>query len=98
MGAAALAGGCTTVTPIDRGGSDPVAGWNADTRALAQRSWLYAQLSSNAYLDYENIDAVGQAAGEGRHAAMRRRDGPDQVAQRAIGRFGDVGAHAGSVQ
>ncbi|VVT12135.1 hypothetical protein [Erythrobacter sp. EC-HK427] len=59
MGAAALAGGCTTVTPIDRGGSDPVAGWNADTRALAQRSWLYAQLSSNAYLDYESYTLPG---------------------------------------
>lgn len=57
--AAALTGGCTTVTPIDRGGSDPVAGWNADTRALAQRSWLYAQLSINAYLDHEAFTLPG---------------------------------------
>lgn len=50
---------CTTVTPIDQGGSDPVAGWNAETRVLAQRSWLYAQLSSNAYLDYESYTLPG---------------------------------------
>lgn len=51
--AAVLAGGCTTVTPVDVGGTDPVAGWNAETRDLADRTWLYAQLAINAYEDYE---------------------------------------------
>ncbi|MDE1467908.1 hypothetical protein [Aurantiacibacter sp. D1-12] len=51
--AAALLGGCTTSTAIDRGGANPVAGWNAGTRALAANSWLYAQLAINAYEDHE---------------------------------------------
>lgn len=51
--AAALVSGCTTVTPIDLGGTDPVAGWNAETRDIAGRSWLYAQLAINAYDDHE---------------------------------------------
>ena len=36
---------------VDEGTADPIAGWNAETRAVAGNSWLYAQLSTNAYLD-----------------------------------------------
>ena len=57
--AAALAGGCTTLTPVNVGGTDPVAGWNVETRDLAGRSWLYAQLSMNAYEDYEAFTLPG---------------------------------------
>gem|GEM_PF-1053637 len=57
--AAVLAGGCTTLTPISDGGTDPVAGWNAETRDLASRSWLYAQLSTNAYQDFEMFTLPG---------------------------------------
>ncbi|WP_156172344.1 alpha/beta hydrolase family protein [Aurantiacibacter marinus] len=32
-------------------GTNPVAGWYEETRDVAERSWLYAQLSSNAYDD-----------------------------------------------
>ncbi|APE28259.1 hypothetical protein [Aurantiacibacter gangjinensis] len=51
-GLAAMLGGCAITGSVpDLPRSDVQWGWSSEERELAQHSWLYAQLASNAYAD-----------------------------------------------
>jgi pimeloyl-ACP methyl ester carboxylesterase len=48
-----------------RGPADPYSGWNAKSRATAEETWLYAQLSNNAYGHEKDSDVFALPAGVG---------------------------------
>lgn len=49
---ASIVGSCAHSPPI-ASLSNPTCGWNEQTRAMAEETWLYAQLASNVYLNSE---------------------------------------------